>query len=226
MSLPVQHGERQLGLLLLPVPRDGQAEQEAPDPDLVRALCRHIAIALEFSGMQGELVAQERLAAIGETIAGLAHCLKNALNALRAGLFITDRALVSGDTNSARDVFLAHTSGGTETVRVSLDNAGHQVFGPSSQAQISRDGRLVIYESQAVGLVSQPVNAFVQLYVRDLAGGTNTLVSVSSDGSLANDTVQDGAMSRDGRVVAFATISNNLIDGDTNQRSDLFVLER
>ena len=48
--------------------------------------------------MQGELVAQERLAAIGETIAGLAHCLKNALNALRAGLFITDRALVSGDT--------------------------------------------------------------------------------------------------------------------------------
>jgi len=101
VGYPVQHGERQLGLLLLPAtrdPGDGEVEQEAPDPDLVRALCRHIAIALEFSGMQGDLVAQERLAAIGETIAGLAHCLKNALNALRAGLFITDRALVSGDT--------------------------------------------------------------------------------------------------------------------------------
>jgi signal transduction histidine kinase len=52
--------------------------------------------------MQNELVAQERLAAIGETIAGLAHCLKNALNALRAGLFITDRALARDDPKKLR----------------------------------------------------------------------------------------------------------------------------
>jgi signal transduction histidine kinase/HAMP domain-containing protein len=102
VGYPVQHERRHLGLLLLPAARGEDPEEKAPDPDLVRALCRHIAIALEFSEMQHELVAQERLAAIGETIAGLAHCLKNALNALRAGLFITDRALDRDDPKKLR----------------------------------------------------------------------------------------------------------------------------
>lgn len=103
VGYPVQReGGRHLGLLLLPVAHHGEADGEPPDPDLVRALCSHIAIAIEFSGMQTELVGQERLAAIGETIAGLAHCLKNALNALRAGLFITDRALDKGDPEKLR----------------------------------------------------------------------------------------------------------------------------
>jgi signal transduction histidine kinase len=102
VGYPVQHEGRHLGLLLLPADRGGDATKEAPDSDLVRALCRHIAIALEFSELQHELLAQERLAAIGETIAGLAHCLKNALNALRAGLFITDRALARDDQQKLR----------------------------------------------------------------------------------------------------------------------------
>jgi signal transduction histidine kinase/HAMP domain-containing protein len=103
VGYPVRHeGGRHLGLLLLPVAHPGEAEGEPPNPDLVRAMCRHIAIAIEFSGMQTELVGQERLAAIGETIAGLAHCLKNALNALRAGLFITDRALDKDDPEKLR----------------------------------------------------------------------------------------------------------------------------
>jgi signal transduction histidine kinase/HAMP domain-containing protein len=102
VGYPVQHEGRHLGLLLLPVDRGGETAAEAPDAELVRAMCRHIASALDFSEMQNELVAQERLAAIGETIAGLAHCLKNALNALRAGLFITDRALVLDDAEKLR----------------------------------------------------------------------------------------------------------------------------
>lgn len=102
VGYPVQHEGRHLGFLLLPAARDEEAEEEPPDPDLVRALCRHIAVAIEFSELQNELVAQERLAAIGETVAGLAHCLKNALNALRAGLFITDRALLREDRAKLR----------------------------------------------------------------------------------------------------------------------------
>jgi signal transduction histidine kinase/HAMP domain-containing protein len=102
VGYPVRHEGRQLGLLLLPEAREGEESFHQPNSDLVRALCRHIAVALEFSVMQNELVAQERLAAIGETIAGLAHCLKNALNALRAGLFITDRALARDDAEKLR----------------------------------------------------------------------------------------------------------------------------
>jgi signal transduction histidine kinase len=119
---PVQHeGGQHLGLLLLPIDRFGETEQVPPDPDLVRAMCRHIAIAIEFSGMQTELVGQERLAAIGETIAGLAHCLKNALNALRAGLFITDRALDGDDPEKLRRGWRITKVGIRQIEELSLD---------------------------------------------------------------------------------------------------------
>lgn len=52
--------------------------------------------------MQEELVQQERLAAVGETVAGLAHCLKNLLNGLRAGQYVIDRAVETGDGNTLR----------------------------------------------------------------------------------------------------------------------------
>ena len=102
VGYPVEREGRHLGLLLLPAPRGDDAEAEAPDDDLVRALCRHIATALEFSEMQSELVEQARLAAVGETIAGLAHCLKNALNGLRAGRFIIDRGVALHDREKLR----------------------------------------------------------------------------------------------------------------------------
>ena len=52
--------------------------------------------------LQEELVQQERLAAVGETVAGLAHCLKNLLNGLRAGQYVIDRAVETGDENTLR----------------------------------------------------------------------------------------------------------------------------
>ena len=51
-----------------------------------------------LAGLQKELVQRERLAAVGETVAGLAHCLKNILNGLRAGQYVIDRGMESNDT--------------------------------------------------------------------------------------------------------------------------------
>jgi signal transduction histidine kinase len=124
VGYPVQSEGRHLGLLLLPAPREDEAAAEvpaAPDDDLVRALCRHIAVALEFSEMQNELVVRERLAAIGETIAGLAHCLKNALNALRAGQYITGRAVVRGDPMKLRKGWGITKTGIQQVERLALD---------------------------------------------------------------------------------------------------------
>lgn len=44
-----------------------------------------------------ELARQERLAAIGATIAGLSHCLKNTLNGLRGGQYVVQTALKKDD---------------------------------------------------------------------------------------------------------------------------------
>ena len=51
----------------------------------------------ELSRLHHERLRQERLAAIGETVAGLAHCLKNTLNGLRGGEYIVDSNLHKGD---------------------------------------------------------------------------------------------------------------------------------
>ena len=50
-----------------------------------------------LSRAQNELLENERLAAIGQTVAGLSHTLKNVLNGLRAGQYVLDRAVEKGD---------------------------------------------------------------------------------------------------------------------------------
>jgi signal transduction histidine kinase/HAMP domain-containing protein len=96
VAYPLQRQGRRLGLILRPW-RTGDL-----DPEMVRTLCKHLAITLEFSDLQCEFVEQERLAAIGETAAGLAHWLKNTLNGLRAGQYVIDRAVEKEDPEKLR----------------------------------------------------------------------------------------------------------------------------
>jgi signal transduction histidine kinase len=55
------------------------------------------ASTTRLARLQEELVRSERLAAVGETVAGLAHCLKNILNALRGGQYVIERAVELDD---------------------------------------------------------------------------------------------------------------------------------
>jgi len=68
---------------------------EFDDDDL--ALCEAVAgqaaIAIENAMLHREMLKQERMAAIGQTIAGLAHCIKNVLNGIRGGSYMVDLGL-------------------------------------------------------------------------------------------------------------------------------------
>ncbi|SCG72166.1 WD40-like Beta Propeller Repeat [Micromonospora inositola] len=55
---------------------------------------------------------------------------------------------------------------------------------------------------------------------------TTTRVSVSSSGTQANNHSGGRGISPDGRWVAFASEATNLVPGDTNGRSDIFVRDR
>ena len=70
----------------------------------------------------------------------------------------------------------------------------------------------------------------VDIFVRDQGAGTTRRVSVSSGGTPANSSCQDGEnvcgypeISEDGRHVAFITDASNLVPGDTNGLVDTFV---
>lgn len=57
-------------------------------------------------------------------------------------------------------------------------------------------------------------------------GGTTSRVSVSSTGTQANGLSVDPAVSAHGRYVAFTSSAPNLVPGDTNDVSDVFVRDR
>ena len=133
--------------------------------------------------------------------------------------------LVSGDTNGKTDVFVHDRQTGT-TERVSVATGGTEADGSSYNPAISADGRFVAFHSGATNLVGGDTNVANDVFVHDRQTGTTERVSVATNGGQANDTSANAAISADGRFVAFQSIATNLIGGDTNGSSDVFVHDR
>ncbi len=133
--------------------------------------------------------------------------------------------LVSGDTNGLNDIFVHDRQTG-QTTHVSV--ASDSTWGNSSSARpaLSADGRYVAFDSFANNLVSGDTNNFQDVFVHDRQTGQTTRVSVAGDGSQGNSPSFSVAISADGRYIVFGSASNNLVSGDTNGASDIFVHDR
>lgn len=68
------------------------------DLQLLATVSGQVAVAAENARLARDLVAQQRLAAVGETIASLAHCIKNVLNGLKGGGYILDVGIQKTDS--------------------------------------------------------------------------------------------------------------------------------
>jgi len=133
--------------------------------------------------------------------------------------------LVPGDTNNSLDIFVRDTLANT-TTRVSVDSAGNQANNNSfGIASISGDGRFVAFSSEASNLVPGDTNGRRDIFVRDLSTNTTTRVSVSGAGNQANDTSFSTSISGDGRFVVFDSNATNVVPGDSNNTSDIFVAD-
>ena len=75
-------------------------------------------------------------------------------------------------------------------------------------------------------IVFRQERIFQHIYVRDLDTGTTERVSVSSDGVEGDSNSFFSAISADGRFVAFTSLARNLVPGDTNLTTDVFVRDR
>jgi Tol biopolymer transport system component len=133
--------------------------------------------------------------------------------------------LVAGDTNGELDIFIRdRVSGATELVSVST--AGVQGNSISEFSSISADGRYVAFSSSATNLAPLDTNLRVDVFVRDRQLGLTTRVSRSSTGVQGNGHSNLPCISSDGRYVAFMSEATNLVAGDTNARTDVFVHDR
>lgn len=141
--------------------------------------------------------------------------------------------LSSIDTNNHLDVFARDLQTGTThlvSCNIGCTASGNEdSFLPNvpkdkaPRANISNDGRVVVFESQASNLVTIPPapNGFVDAFVRDLQTGTTTLLSVNMQGTMSvGGTVP--VISGDGRYAVFQASSPDITANDSGGGLDLF----
>jgi len=133
--------------------------------------------------------------------------------------------LVENDTNAALDVFRHDLQTG-ETIRVSVASDGSQGNGDSDLPAISGDGRFVAFFSFASNLVVNDTNNTGDIFIHDCQTGETTRVSVSTHGGQSDGLSDVPSLSADGRFVSFYSYASNLVNGDTNQRLDVFRHDR
>jgi Tol biopolymer transport system component len=95
-----------------------------------------------------------------------------------------------------------------------------------SHPAISSDGRYSVFESQATNLVGHDLGGHEDVFIRDRVGGRTRRVSFNSRGKPGNGDSSYPSISASGRYVAFLSDATNLVKGDTNGVTDVFVRDR
>jgi Tol biopolymer transport system component len=134
--------------------------------------------------------------------------------------------LVPGQPPSGvMDVFVHEVATGV-TTRVSVGSSGElgdDDSGWPGTFSLSGDGRYAAFTSSATNLVQGDTNCVNDVFVHDRRTRATTRVSVGADGSEGNGESYLGAISTDGRFVAFQSRASNLVPADTNGVWDVFL---
>lgn len=156
--------------------------------------------------------------------------------------------LVPGDTNLAPDIFVFDRKG-RSVERASVDSAGKEggplgadilpeSWGPSMDLK----GQRVAFSTKA-SLDERDTNLASDIYVRDLRSDKTILASIGRNGEGATDDCVNppvivgtvcpsyvlnplstgAAISADGQHVVYQSAATNLVEGDTNKTTDVFV---
>lgn len=140
--------------------------------------------------------------------------------------------LLPADPDRFSDVYLVDRQT-RDLSLVSRSTTGEKGNGTSSADGITRDGRFVLFRSDASNLVPGDTNArnpqgapMGDLFLRDLQTGVTERVNVSSSGAQTNNYTWEGAVSDDGRFVAFRSEATNLVANDRNGDADVFLRDR
>jgi Tol biopolymer transport system component len=147
----------------------------------------------------------------------------------------TDLVKIADANGSSSDIYLFHVATGTVD-RVSLDSHGAQPpTGASVAPSVSADGRFIAFTStsrfdgaparQQPQARRQPLGrAMSYVYLRDTGLGLTTRVAPKH--TEPDNVSMMPVVSADGGFVVFASLAANLVAGDRNRSSDVFLYER
>ena len=130
------------------------------------------------------------------------------------------------DDNGVNNVFVRDLVASTTTLISRRAGAGGAPANAgSSNPSISGDGNRVAFASGANNLSNEDVNGVENIFVRDIAAATVTLVSraTGAGGAPANDSSDSPSISPSGRFVTFQSTANNLSPDDRNAVINVFL---
>ena len=132
--------------------------------------------------------------------------------------------LVSNDTNGNTDVFLRDINSNTTTL-ISVNQAGTAPGNKGSTASsLSTTGRYVVFRSGASDLTPLDTNNNDDVFLRDTQTGTTTLLSINQGRTASGHGLsKEPSVDQNGRFASFSSTANDLVSGDANNASDVFV---
>ncbi|MFI7446383.1 S8 family serine peptidase [Nonomuraea sp. NPDC049714] len=133
--------------------------------------------------------------------------------------------LADGDTNGQLDIFATDVRTLT-TTRVSVSSEGGQGDGFHLSPTVSADGRYVGFNSNSTNLVPGDTNGQTDSFVHDRQTGRTERISVGHDGAQADASSYPPAFTADGRFAIYNSDATNLVPGDTNGMTDVFLYDR
>lgn len=133
--------------------------------------------------------------------------------------------LVPNDNNNNGDVFrLDRQTNAIARVTVPYDGIEDQYDASWCVTHaMSDDGRYIVFTSASYKHVPGDTNDSDDVFVRDMATGTTSLVSRSTTGGFGNEGSMEPRISRDGRYVAFMSFATNLVPGITTPGLRVYV---
>jgi hypothetical protein len=142
--------------------------------------------------------------------------------------------LVPNDTNQTMDIFVRDLQT-NEVTRVSVATDGTAYDRPSNNGSVSDDGNVIAFDSSSplvpqatrICQTTPTVIPCANVYVHDRSTGETTILSVKPDGlTPGNNNSDSPKVSADGRYVVFRSLATDLVDGDTNGATDVFLHDR
>lgn len=132
--------------------------------------------------------------------------------------------LVPGDTNFRGDVFVWRRAAGA-ILRASVGPGSVQADDHCEFPDIDPGGTLVVFHTAATTLDPTDTNGLKDVYLRNWYSGYTQRISRRPGGGAPNGNSEFAAISADGNFVVYTSHATDIVAGDTNGLSDVFLYD-
>lgn len=151
--VPICYGGKTLGVINMYV-REGH-QRTTREEELLNAVANTLAGIIMRKRLEAELVKTERLVAIGQTVSGLAHCIKSILFGLEGGFYVVNKGFRKNDIDKLHK--------GWNMVRKNIDRVSNLV---SDLLNYSKE-RIPEYEICSPNVIAEEVCELMEPKAKD-----------------------------------------------------------